>query len=72
MVPQSSGGPFLLDHTPQPPRMLDPANPANNLYETGFTVRHQDNDRSHDYEEGDGDWSELMRKIQTIDLTESI
>ena len=68
----STCGPFLLDKTPQPPRMLDPANPANNLFETGFTTRQRGNDRSHDYEEGDGDWSELMSKIETIDLSESI
>ncbi len=62
------GGETILHDTPRPPRLLDPANPANNLFNTGFITTTAD-DRSHEYDEGEGDWSEIKRKIDTIDLT---
>ncbi len=53
--------------TPQKPRLLDPANPANNLFDTGFYTT-RTGDKSHD--EKEGNWSEI--KIETIDLTVDI
>ena len=63
------GGPgnTILHDTPKPPRLLDPANPANNLFDTGFTIT-RTGDRSHE----EGDWTEIKRKIETIDLTVDI
>ena len=58
----------ILHNSPRSPRLLDPANPANNLFDTGFTTT-QAND---EYDEGEGDWAELKRRIETIDLTVSI
>ncbi len=53
--------------TPQKPRLLDPANPANNLFDTRFYTT-RTGDKSHD--EKKGNWSEI--KIETIDLTVDI
>ncbi len=47
------------------PMILDPANPTNNLYETGFGKR-------HDYDKGDGNWTQLVANIDTIDLTKTV
>ena len=62
-------GNTILHDTPKPPRLLDPANPANNLFDTGFTTT-RTGDRSHD--EGEGNWAEIKKKIETIDLTVDI
>ena len=59
----------ILHDTPKTPCLLDPANPANNLFDTGFYTT-RTGDRSHDEEEGN--WSEIKRKIETIDLTVDI
>lgn len=42
--------------------IVDPANPSNNLYETGITWSYQRNEQSHDCERGDGDWMELVHQ----------
>ena len=53
------------------PRIVDPANPANNLYETGIG-RHYPNNKCRDYEAGDGDWRSFKEKIETLDLTKTV
>ncbi len=58
-------GNTILHDTPKSSRLLDPANPANNLFDTGFTIT-RTGDKSHD--EREGDWSEIKRKIETTDL----
>jgi len=57
---------------PARPRIVDPANPANNLYETGIIKRYSPNERACDYELGDGDWTEFKRNIGTLDLTKTV
>ncbi len=56
---------FRLRPTPYPrlyipserePRILDPANPTNNLYKTGIN----------------GNWTQLVANIDTIDLTKPV
>lgn len=56
---------------PSRPRIIDPANPSNNLYKTGIG-KYYPNSTASDYEEGDGDWTLLVRYIDSIDLTKSI
>ena len=51
------------------PRLLDPANPYNNMYHTGIGPC---NTRTSDYEEGDGNWALLVAYIDTVDLTQPI
>ena len=46
------------DLLPPPPRVIDPANPANNVWESGFYPR--------------GDCSVLVSNIDTIDLSKTI
>ncbi len=58
-------GNTILHDTPKSSRLLDPANPANNLFDTGFTITHT-GDKSHD--EREGDWSEIKRKIDSKQL----
>lgn len=53
------------------PRIVDPANPANNLYETGIGYHHANN-KCRDYEAGDGDWRSFKGKIETLDLTKTV
>jgi len=48
------------DLLPDPPRIIDPANPANNVYLSGIG-------RS-EYGAGDGRWSVLAGKIGTLNL----
>lgn len=59
------------DMIPSPPRIIDPANPSNNLYYTGIG-QYYPNSKASDYEEGDGDWTLLVRYIDSIDLTKSV
>ena len=61
-------GETILHDYPRSPRLLDPANPANNLFDTGFTTTQA----KDEYCEEKEDWAELKRKIETIDLTVSI
>ena len=56
---------------PSCPRIIDPANPSNNLYQTGIG-KYYPNSKASDYEEGDGDWTLLVRYIDSIDLTKSV
>ena len=57
------GGPNLFPTSL--PRIVDPANPANNLYETGigtFKERHR----------RDEGWQALVANIHTVDLCQSV
>lgn len=51
------------------PRILDPANPYNNLYKTGIG---RYNTRTSDYEEGDGNWTLFVKYIDTVDLAKPV
>ena len=53
---------------PPCPRVIDPANPANNVWITGFKD-YQPGERIGDYEPGDGNASLLRQYIHTIDLS---
>ena len=59
------------DLLPDLPRIVDPANPTNNLYMTGISS-YRPNDRARDYEPGDGDWTLFKRYIDTLDLTKTV
>lgn len=50
------------------PRIIDPANPSNNLYDTGIGY-YCANEKSCDFEQGDGDWTAFKKTIHTVDLT---
>ena len=52
---------------PHRPRIVDPANPANNLYETGISG--QTNRKCRDYGDGGGDWWKFVHYVDTLDLT---
>lgn len=53
------------------PRIVDPANPSNNLYRSG--IAHSDkNKKARDYGEGSGDWSTFARFVDTLDLTKTV
>ena len=56
---------------PACPRIIDPANPANNLYRTGISS-YRPNEKACDYEPGDGNWTVLKRNIGTLDLTRTV
>ena len=56
---------------PNTPRLVDPANPANNVYRSGIGS-YPPNDRSHDYDLGDGDWSEFARKIDNFNFEKTV
>lgn len=56
---------------PSRPRIIDPANPANNLYITGIGNQ-PPNERDSDYEPGDGNWAELKEHIHTLDLSKPV
>ena len=62
----TGGGPGLLT-LPSPPRIIDPANPVNNVWKTGFK-KYKPGERISDYEPGDGNAVPLRQKIDTIDL----
>ena len=55
---------------PSRPRIVDPANPANNIWITGFKD-YQPGERIRDYEPGDGNASLLRKYIHTIDLSKA-
>ena len=57
--------------TSRAPRILDPANPANNLYRTGIG-RYNAHEKHSDSEPGDGDWSVFKRTIHTLDLSQPV
>ena len=56
---------------PRPPRILDPANPRNNLYVSGV-----DNYRPYqhcgEYMVRDGNWTVLARLIDSLDLSKPV
>ena len=54
-----------------PPRILDPANPSNNLYHTGI-VGYSAHERVSAYEPGDGDWTAFKKNIYTLDLNKPV
>lgn len=56
---------------PARPRIIDPANPANNLYITGISS-YRPNERACDYGPGDGNWTVFKREIGTLDLTKKV
>lgn len=55
------------------PRVIDPANPSNNLYDTGIGY-YCANERSHDSDckEGDGDWTAFKNNIHSLDLSKPV
>ena len=53
------------------PCILDPVNPFNNVYVSGIAY-YRANSRVSRYDEGDGDWTEFVRDIDTLDLTISV
>ena len=61
MSPGGFSGPNLFPTSL--PRIVDPANPANNLYETGVAKKRG--------ERGDG-WAELVANIESVDLREGV
>ena len=52
--------PSYRDLLPDPPRIIDPANPANNVYLSGIG--------KSSYGPGDGRWSLFAQKIDTLNL----
>ncbi len=56
----------------RPPRIIDPANPTNNLYKTGIARYYQPNDRAHDNELGDGNWTQFVQNIDSLDLAKTV
>ena len=61
---RKSNYPSLL---PSRPRVVDPANPANNVWITGLKS-YKRGEVPSDYEPGDGNSTVLKRKIHTIDI----
>ena len=55
----------------QPPRIVDPANPANNLYVTGV-CSHKPHEQCGEYAVGDGNWSTLTRLIDSLDFSKPV
>ncbi len=53
------------------PCILDPVNPFNNVYYTGITS-YQANSRTSRYDEGDGNWTEFVKDIDTLDLARPV
>lgn len=51
----------FADLLPPPPRIIDPANPSNNLYKSGVGP--------NPYGVGDGKWATFRHEIDTLDLT---
>nr|AGZ60267.1 2',5'-oligoadenylate synthetase [Tedania ignis] len=52
------------------PRIVDPANPSNNLHETGISG--PSNTKANDYGEGGGRWDNFVRFVDSLDLTKSV
>ena len=52
------------------PRIVDPANPVNNVWMTGFK-NYKPGERISDYEPGDGNAFLLRERIHTIDLSQT-
>lgn len=56
---------------PHPPRILDPANPANNLYVSGVGS-YGSYQHCGEYMVGEGDWTVITRLIDTLDLSKPV
>ena len=56
---------------PHPPRVLDPANPSNNLYVTGV-ASYKPYQQCGEYTVGEGDWSSLSRLIDSLDFSKPV
>jgi hypothetical protein len=56
---------------PRPPRILDPANPANNLYISGVDS-YSPYQHCGEYVVGDGNWTLLARLIDSLDLSKPV
>ena len=54
---------------PSRPRIIDPANPLNNMWTSGFRT-FRPHERIYDYEPGDGNAMPLRKNIHTIDLSQ--
>ena len=50
------------------PCIIDPANPFNNVYVSGIS-RYSANSSEGTYEQGDGNWTNFVRYIDTFSLT---
>ena len=53
------------------PRLVDPANPANNVYLSGIGP-YPRKKKASEYDLGDGDWSEFESKVEYFDLEKSV
>ena len=62
------GGRGLLS-LPVQPRIIDPANPVNNIWKTGFK-NYKPGEYISDYKPGDGNAKLLRERIDTIDLSQ--
>ena len=56
---------------PREPYIIDPANPANNVWYSGFKG-YRRGEKPNDYEPGDGNSTVLKRYIDSIDLSKSV
>ena len=56
---------------PARPRIIDPANPANNLYISGIH-NCRPYEKACEYGPGDGNWTVFKREIGTLDLTKTV
>ena len=54
---------------PDPPCIVDPANPANNLYTTGIN---RCPPKERDKPGGDGNWTRFKGQIGSLDLTKTV
>ncbi len=54
---------------PSCPRVIDPANPLNNVWISGFSF-FKPHERIYDYEPGDGNAMPLRMNIHSIDLSQ--
>ena len=52
------------------PRIVDPANPSNNLHYSGICG--PSNIRASDYGEGGGRWDNFVQFVGTLDLTMTV
>ena len=56
---------------PRPPCILDPANPANNLYISGVGS-YTPYQHCGEYVVGDGNWTVLARLFDSLDLSKPV
>jgi len=55
----------------QPPRLLDPANPSNNLYLTGISQYVHDERKKGRFAR-DGHWTAIKMHIDSLDLSKPV